>query len=251
MEGVPHEQANAIERVFMGMVDSGAKAALDKIASGDGSPWTSHMRSAWTRFILSLIFRNPEAVAIIKAQLFAIWEAAFASLRSNYQGWRRPTDPATLDEYMALIDPADRYKAPFVFLQEMIDNDRFGNTVFNMTWHRISLHESALPLLISDRPLERHLGWDSPEAYIALPIAPKMLFVAAHDGRWAERIRSANQTQTVAHLNRATIRRARKFVWGIDDNYLNRVQELMSLDPDQMLITDDQRQKAIDVAAGK
>ena len=46
-------------------------------------------------------------------------------------------------------------------------------------------------------------------------------------------------------------RRARKFVWGIDDNYLNRVQELMSLDPDQMLITDDQRQKAIDVAAGK
>jgi hypothetical protein len=244
VEGVPSDEAHAIERVFMRMVDGQAKEALDQILTGNAS-LSEPLRLAWTRFMLSLIFRNPEAVAMIKEQWQAIWTSAVAEF------WRKSTDPTTFEEYMALIEPTAPFKAAFVFLEEMIDNPRFKKTIFDMTWHRVGLGQSSLPLLTSDRPLERPLGWDSPEAYVALPIAPKVLFLAAHDDRWVARIRESDHTKAVIQLNRATIRRARKYVWAIDDNYLNRVQELMSLDPDQVLISDEQKQRALDAAAGR
>jgi hypothetical protein len=62
VEGLPDALAQAVESKFMHMVDTDAKHALEKIVSGDNTPWDARMRSAWTRFILSLRFRNPEAV---------------------------------------------------------------------------------------------------------------------------------------------------------------------------------------------
>ena len=68
----------------MHMVDTEAKYALNKIVSGDKTPWDPRMRSAWTRFILSLRFRNPEAVHVIKQQMQFIWNQTANSVKANY-----------------------------------------------------------------------------------------------------------------------------------------------------------------------
>jgi hypothetical protein len=76
------------------------------------------------RFILSLRFRNPEAVMVIKQHMLDIWKAGVDYLRNNYPQLRRGTDPPTFDEYMARTDPEAPYKAALEFLQEIIDNQR-------------------------------------------------------------------------------------------------------------------------------
>jgi Protein of unknown function (DUF4238) len=53
LEGVPDALAQAVESKFMHLVDTEANYALDKIVSGDTSPWDARMRSAWARFLSS------------------------------------------------------------------------------------------------------------------------------------------------------------------------------------------------------
>jgi hypothetical protein len=105
-------------------VDTVANYALQRIIAGDPTPWDARMRSAWVRFILSLRFRNPEAVMVIKQHMLDIWKAGVDYLRNNYPQLRRGTDPPTFDEYMARTDPEAPYKAALEFLQEIIDNQR-------------------------------------------------------------------------------------------------------------------------------
>ena len=70
----------------MSMVDGGAAAALQKIISGNTTPWSGPERSAWTRFILSLLFRNPEAVdTTLKVTSLRCGKSGFMNLRSITQ----------------------------------------------------------------------------------------------------------------------------------------------------------------------
>jgi hypothetical protein len=56
-------------------LDTAAARALQKITSGDRSPWDSGPRSAWTLYIMSLMFRNPETVKLIKDHVTELWDA--------------------------------------------------------------------------------------------------------------------------------------------------------------------------------
>ena len=62
VEGVPEGIAQDFEKRFMHFVDTDASRALEEIIAGNTDNWPGPLRSGWTRFILSLLFRNPEAV---------------------------------------------------------------------------------------------------------------------------------------------------------------------------------------------
>jgi Protein of unknown function (DUF4238) len=146
VEGLPDALAQGVESQFMHMVDTEANYALDKIVSGDPTPWDSRMRSAWTRFILSLRFRNPKAVHVIKRQMQDVWKAGVDNLQDNYDKLHRLTDPETFEEFMARTEPEAPQKAALTLLQEIIDNQRVGPTIFDMHWSRVSLAASSPPL---------------------------------------------------------------------------------------------------------
>jgi hypothetical protein len=250
IDGLPDSLSQVVESKFMHMVDTEANYALQKIISGDQSPWDERMRSAWTRFILSLRFRNPESVYVIKRQMLAVWKAGVDNLQANYDELRRATDPPTFEEFMALTEPEAPQKAALNLLQQIIDNPRVGPTIFSMHWSRVSLAASSFSLLTSDRPLDMPHGLGSKDAYIALPIGPRMLFVAGHDDTWAKRLVSAESTKVIKSVNQAVVHQARKFVWSLDDRQLRFVQNRMSKAPDRPIITDEQKQQAINAAAG-
>src|SRR5262245_22846514 len=98
--GVPDEQH--IEKTYMSRLDNDAASAFQKSLSGDGTEWSGAERTAWTTFILSLLFRNPENVTIIKDHIRDLWEHAKTALEANYAERRLPTYPETFDGYMAL-----------------------------------------------------------------------------------------------------------------------------------------------------
>lgn len=247
VDGLPETIAQAFESTFMHMVDTEASLALQKIVRADTTPWDGKMRSAWTRFILSLRFRNPESVDIIKRQMVDVWNGIVDGLRTNYPARRHPDDPPTFEEFMARAEPQAPHKAALRLLQEIIDNPRVGPTIFDMHWSRVALGASSISLLTSDRPLDMP-GLGQRDAYIALPIGPRMLFVAGHDDTWEKRLGAADPTTVIKSVNQAVVHQARQFVWGLDDKQLRFVQNRMSKAPDRPIITDEQKRHAIEAA---
>jgi Protein of unknown function (DUF4238) len=249
LDGLPDPIAQVFESTFMRMVDTEANYALQRIVHGDQTPWDAKMRSAWTRFILSLRFRNPESVDVIKRQMIGVWHATVQGLRENYAKLRHSSDPPVFEDFMARTDPELPQKAAFHLLQEIIDNPRVGPAIFDMHWSRVALGTSSISLLTSDRPLDMP-GLGSKDSYIALPIGPKMLFVAGHDDMWVRRLADADPTMVIKNVNQTVVQQARQFVWGIDNGQLRFVQNRMSKTPDRPIITDEQKQRAIDAARG-
>jgi hypothetical protein len=249
VDGLPDSLSQIVESSFMRMVDTEANYALQKIIGDDRTPWDGKMRSAWTRFILSLRFRNPESVYVIKRQMLDVWRAGVDNLRANYDKLRRVTDPPTFEEFMARTEPEAPHKAAANLLRDIIDNTRVGPTIFGMHWSRVSVAAASIPFLTSDRPLVMPHGLSSKDAYIALPIGPKMLFVAGQDDAWTKRLVAAEPTTVVKNVNQAVVHQARKFIWGLDDRQLRFVQNRMSKTPERPIITDEQKQQAINAAA--
>lgn len=107
VDGLPDPIAQAVEQEFMRLIDTEANYTLQKLLCGDEAPWDVRQRSAWTRFLLSLRFRNPEAVAILKSQMTNLWEALLENMRRTcrsaefYRQWKAfATD-------IALAEPLD------------------------------------------------------------------------------------------------------------------------------------------------
>ncbi|KQZ01114.1 hypothetical protein ASD45_09760 [Pseudolabrys sp. Root1462] len=248
VEGVPLETAHNFETIFLKLVDTDAKNALDKILKDPYSPWPGRLRSAWTRFITSLLFRNPEAVTFIRNHILTMYGEATRSLQADYAARRIPGAPETYEEFMSKTDPAAPYIGTARMLQDIIDNNRVGPTVFGMQWSRLNLSRSKVPLLTSDRPLEMPKGLGQRDAYIALPIGPYDMFLAAHDAGIGRAAGEANPTELVKKINRTTVQRARLYVWGVDDHQLPFVQKHFGKLPDREILTPKQVQQALNAA---
>jgi Protein of unknown function (DUF4238) len=143
VEGVPDSVAQDFEKRFLHLVDSDASRALEKIIAGETDNWPGPLRSGWTRFILSLMFRNPEAVASIKGLILEMCDEAIKALQDDYAARRRTDDPETFEELLAKHQPSAAAIGAANFLAEIIDNVRVGETLFAMKWSRIDVSKST------------------------------------------------------------------------------------------------------------
>jgi hypothetical protein len=251
VEGIPEVIAHDFERKFMRLVDTDASRALEKIISGHTDDWSGNLRSGWTRFILSLFFRNPEAVTTIKNHIIQMWDVSIEALEDEYSSQPRENRSASFKEYLAKSAPYAAQIAAANFLAEVIDNQNIGPVIFNMNWSRIDLSKSSIQLLTSDRPLDMPLGLREPKTYIALSVSPRVLFIATHDLGIAQTIRAANPNEIVRKNNKRVIEQARKFVWGTTDSQLTFIQRNFGKLPDREILTDEHRQQAINAARGQ
>lgn len=165
----------------MRLIDTQASRVLQKFEIGELS-LNAEQRSDWIRFLLSLHFRTPAAVSVIKEQMALVWRTILDEARATYQTNRGAEEPSTFDEFLATIDERADQREALRMLAHIIDNENIGPIVNAMRWHVVSLEGSRFSLLTSDRPLDRPFGLGDPEAFIALPIGPKRLFFAARNG---------------------------------------------------------------------
>jgi hypothetical protein len=251
VHGVPAAVAQDFEKRFMHLVDAHASRALEKIIAGETDNWPGDLRSGWTRFILSLLFRNPEAVATIKSHIIEMWDEGIKALQADYAARRAAGDPESFEEFFAKREPNAAQIGAANFLADVIDNARVGKTVFEMKWSRVDLSKSNHELLTSDRPIDMPLGLADPKAYISLPVSPRILFVAAHNHDLANTVRAASPTEVVRKNNQRVVEQARKFVWGSSASQLSFIQKHFSKLPDREILTEQQRQEAVDAARGK
>jgi hypothetical protein len=234
---VPDDKAQRVETAFMSPLDNDAARELQRMLAGDPRLRTSEERSAWTRFVISLLFRHPAAVEVLKAHFTEMHAVAVRGVEAEFPG------------SAITLDPAYTSVAASNMLTEIIDNDRVGPTIFGMKWVVVDVKDAKRTLMTSDRPVVMPHGLDHPDCHIALPISPTKLFIAAHTDRFKQ-LKPGHENVVVKEINKAVVAQAREFVWAVDDSQITFVEKHMATAPERPIITPEQQQAVFDAARG-
>ena len=101
---LPPESAQYLEQEFFNYLDDTASRALDLHLDSKGT-WTNELVNAWSRFILGIHLRHPDAIPELRAAAKSIWEKGGPASQLEYEKIRKPEDPETFEEYLASGDP--------------------------------------------------------------------------------------------------------------------------------------------------
>jgi hypothetical protein len=197
--------------------------------AGKTVEWTRELRSAWSRFIIALHLRHPDAMPELRAATRAIWDSTGedADRQRQYEGLRKLGAPETFEEYLQQRDPLISVKARINLITRVFDNEVFGTHVNTMHWDVIDVSNAPHRLLTSDRPVEI-VRVKEPRGVISLPISPTKLFVAVNDLRVLDEVRRAKPRIIVSNSNKFVATRARRFVWAQDESQAPYVRKYMS-----------------------
>jgi len=248
VEGVAEENSQDLEIKFMSPLDNGAAVVLDRLISG--KPLDPEQRLAWARYLLSMLFRNPDSVETIKTHMAEIWREGIDALEADYAATRKPHEPATAAELIAKRRPGAAGISAANMIADVIANSPAVPDIAAMHWTCVDVSHSKFSLLTSDRPLVMSGGLADPSCLLVLPLSPHKLFVASHDPRFTMPLPVARHAEKVKTINRAVVRQAREFVWGTDEAQLEFVRTHMRTVPDRVILTDEQRQQGIAAARG-
>lgn len=132
-------------------------------------------------------------------------------------------------------------------MREIIGQHRAEPDIIAMHWCCIDLRASRIPLLTSDRPIVFG-SLSDPDSYIALPLGPHDLFVAAFDDRFEKQLPKTDPSKVAWSMNRDVVSQAREFVWGLDDADIDFVRTYIGSAADRVILSEAQRQEALAAA---
>jgi hypothetical protein len=242
IDNVPPERAQIFEKAFLSIADNDACKALQKLIH-ENKNWDTRLRSAWARFIMSILLRNPETVATIRDHILKIWEVGLEVLKSEYS--KQPAGNETFEEYFARNHREKPNLDAARFLQSLIDDSKVGGDINSLRWDVVELNQSDTFLLTSDRPIE--MPWlGSPDAHIALPIGPRRLFLAARKGDFLLQLLRNKHTDIARQLNKTVVTQAREYVWGFSEAEHAFVDRYMRTAPDRVILSRDQMRQSLE-----
>jgi hypothetical protein len=212
---LPPEAAQFMEKEFFAYADQKASEALDIHLGRSPSPWTNELISAWSRFIVAIHLRHPDAMPELRQAAARIWQGSGLKFQSEYEAIRKPTDPTTFDEYLALRDPLAAVKMSVNLIISGFDNVIVCAHINKMSYAVVDISASPYRLLTSDRPVQ-FVDLRKTNGMVAIPISPVKLFVAANEEAMLKRLRLVPPHKVVSEVNAYLVGRARRFVWAQD-----------------------------------
>jgi hypothetical protein len=223
-DNLPPLISDFLEQQFLLRADDRAHLALRGLIAGSVD-FDTETRSAWSRFIMTILYRNPEGVALIKAKLADLintsdlqkyWSDNIAQYSaSNFETFEKFESSIKSDANMGVwrLEPCVQLWTVSV-----------GEVLNRMVWGVIAIEHPKFPMLTSDRPLIMTNGLAHPDAHILMPISPTLVFVAAATQETMHRIANiASQSTFAKIINDRVASQARKYVYGTDDMQLRFV----------------------------
>jgi hypothetical protein len=224
---LPPDVRQFIEQEFFNYADNIASVALERHLSGSHEPWSAELLSAWSRFLIGIHLRHPDAVPELRAAAQSIWDGSGETSQLAYEAIRKPEDPETFDEYVERRDPLIAAKMRMNMVIKSFNNDILGGHINRMKWAVLDVSASPVGLLLSDRPVEIS-NLKEPRGFVSMPISPTKLFAAANSSAAFDNLRRLKPREIVQHVNLFIVGRARRFVWAQDETQTRFVQNHMS-----------------------
>lgn len=201
-----------LENRFFKLVDDEGAAALHRLLERDPKPWTAEQRSGWSRFLLSVRLRHPDAMDELRAAIPTAWNRSSEASQARYAELREPDDPETFEEFIVRRDPHVVDKVSVNMIMRAIENVEIGTHINRMHWRVFDLPKSRHELVTSDRPAHYH-SLKEENGFILLPIAPRKLFVAANTPRVLDAISNHDETKVVSEVNKRIAAQARRYIY--------------------------------------
>lgn len=216
LEAQHPEGKDAIERNFFGEVDTKGASVRDVLLQLEGAVTnlTADQRCDWARLLLSLDARRHDNVSKLTNE-------GTAFLREQLNNDQEILD--ALSKEGIAYSPAE-YAENHLYplrdkalsnIEALVDNPTVGKVLINAHWHVIQLDDNAGSLILSDRPLIRINGYDSPGAVWLMPISPAKVFIAANHPENLRRLLNISHRQFSKKLNVSSASQADKYVFGI------------------------------------
>lgn len=227
LDGSSEETSEAFERVFFHQVDNLAKDALDICLGRSRWNWTIQTRSAWSRFVLGLLFRNPERIAATRKYVEDMALENYEENEADYNAKKKLEDPSFLDYVLGRVQ-----FNTMDFATSVIDNIGMGTHINQMRWSIRDVSDSGISLFTSDRPIIMTNGLNGPDAHLALPISPHKVFLACKNKDQEQKLLAARSSDFASECNKRVLRFAMKYAWNTDDTMINRANEHLGKDTD-------------------
>jgi hypothetical protein len=214
--GLPPENAQQVEQLFMSPVDSLAAEAHQLLLAGKAHAMPQRQRSAWSRFIMSQWFRTPAGLRSFKDAMAFALRVPDAAMQARYSELKQEGYPDSIEDIIAAMGPDFAERAALDLLRKMSDDPTNGLRLNNMQWFVVET-VGGREFLISDAALQQsQAGVFSPQGYITMPIAPRKLFVAVNQLAVAQAIEALSRNELISRNNRAVVGRASTFVGATD-----------------------------------
>lgn len=231
VRGVPPERANELEDKFWRVIDQWGSDSLDALESTDPAHAAKLVRERWAIFLMSLFCRNPQQVDRIDTAAESFY-AGFLDFASDYAALRRPYEPNTYEEFMALFQQSGISYYGAKILRSFALNPEIGKHIVGMDWHMVTRPGSSVPLLTSDNPVIRYKGLEAPDGLLILPLGPNKFFVAFNRGEidmreWI----GLSGDHFIESMNQCVVQNAIKYVYGSDDTQLAFVERFLPTEP--------------------
>lgn len=236
LRGFEPHLAQQIEEKFFKSVDSLASDVLDEAYQSGTVKWNAEKRSAWTRFIFSLLVRCPEDLV----ELRQLWFSDFISTNDQqeqlYAELRQEGDPRTFSDFLESTDLAERERYFFEIFLRIIDSQRAGDYFNSMHWQFIDLDVPSDTLFTSDRPIIRTNGLTGSRSHLVLPVGQRKLFVAANSENFIEAIGRRSHRQLMLECNRRVVGSAVKFVYSKSEDRREFVLKHFGTTPQRRIV---------------
>lgn len=216
IEDLDPEVTNVIETKLLKPADGLAALALHDLVNGRPFTRPGPMRTSWSRFVLSLLIRYPEAIAQMKRQLRE-------NVEKMYFLTKRAADPDSFAEYEATHGTKELSRLHGKLVLDLIQDSRMGRLIFSMHWAVIGFRQHQHALLTSDRPLSSN-PFRICANHLCLPISSNYVFAASETEAGLEELRSIEPDYIMQGMNDLTARRAQAYVYATDDSQLRFVE---------------------------
>jgi hypothetical protein len=208
----------ALESGFMTPIDTLAADALRYMQEHGERPEDLKLHNGWTRFVMSLIYRNPRAIAHLRKKVRENDEATWADIKSRYAVMKGADDPPTYEEYRRAAGTLLTDESEAKLIASMIDNASIGTHLNNMHWRFVEFGDPKHSLLLSDDPVMMSNGLSKLEGFLIVPVGPKTMFIAVNDLRVLQAFLSQGNRMQRA-INDAVVRQADHQVIGSDESH--------------------------------
>jgi len=214
----PPELAQQVESRFMQPLDTLAAEALAALEADDPIMTRDvRLRSGWSRFIMSMMLRGPEAIQGLKRGIAAQWKKSMPELEAKYALVRSPEDPTTLQEYLAQTERStDGWAVSLA--PRLIDHAKIGEMLNNMRWFIRRIVSDKGEFLTSDRPVLMSWTLTEEHAFLFLPLGPKAMFAAVNDIETQRIVEERDPAEQVRNWNQFLAGQAQRYVYAQDDS---------------------------------
>lgn len=228
--GAPDEHHVTLEtKFFTPQVDDPGATVLHDILERGVDALTEEQRHIWTRFLMALNARTPEAVERARVLGKEVLQRELQSNPEEYAAIKQPGDPATLEEYLEEYVASWRLENfGLTQLPNIIDHENTHNAIIAMRWWLYDFKNAKHDLLTSDRPLVWDKDVSHLQFFLALPLTPRIGFFVTKNADVEAKLKSVGATKLAQRCNESIAANAVEYVYAAHDGHRQFIEKRLS-----------------------